>query len=778
MTAYVGSLADGAIARVNLRTGDVRPLAAGAPGRVTVGVDYERGRHRIWAAGGATSEVRAYDARTGALLQTYHLTTGFLNDVVVTRRAVYVTDSNLQQLIVVPLGRHGRLPDPSAAFTLPLTGDIQYAAGFNANGIVGVTRLADPRPVEHRPAVPREPADRRDPRDRPRRRQRLVRRRPRGPRLAPGRRPQPAQRGGRVPARRPPRVGAAGPDADVAGPRRAHDRRVLGRPAVGGERPVQHAADADHRVLDHPAALIRASSRRGPATDGVARRGAFNGVGYRGPTMLEILDLTKRYGTVDGARRRVVHRAAAAGSSASSGPNGAGKTTTMRCIFGLAVPDARRGPLGRASRSTADTRLRFGYMPEQRGLYPRMRVGEQLSYFGQHHGLSGEAADAAAGAWLERFGPGRPREVQARGRCRTATSSASSSATALVHDPELLVLDEPFSGLDPIGIATMTEVLRERAAAGVGVVFSSHQLDLVEDVCEDVVIIARGRIVADGRDRRAQGARRAGGTSRSRSRARAARGSTAAAARTVLERDGDRVKLLVDESTSTSTGCSPRRARPARSAGSLPAADACRSCSWRRSQRRSRRPRTRPMMARCRAIWLVAHARDPRARPEPRLPPLARRSRWSSSVAGFVLPALLAGERRDPQARRRRAAAGRPRGGHRGDRRRSYDAEGRRSSTVPDRRGRPRPRSTTATSTRRSSSRPTCRLRASSSSTGARRQRDRPGRSRSAASVDRSCRAGVDRRRWRPRRAVDVALEPPTESDDDGVHLRQRRRSS
>ena len=134
--AYVGSLADGAIARVNLRTGDVSPLAAGAPGRVTVGVDYERGRHRIWAAGGATSEVRAYDARSGALLQTYHLTTGFLNDVVVTRRAVYVTDSNLQQLIVVPLGRHGRLPDPSAAFVLPLTGDIQYEAGFNANGIV------------------------------------------------------------------------------------------------------------------------------------------------------------------------------------------------------------------------------------------------------------------------------------------------------------------------------------------------------------------------------------------------------------------------------------------------------------------------------------------------------------------------------------------------------------------------------------------------------------------------------------------------------------------
>ena len=134
-TAYVGSLTDGAIARVNLRTGTVAPLAAGAPGRVTVGIDYQRGRHRIWAAGGATSEVRAYDARTGALLQTYHFTSGFLNDVVVTKHAVYVTDSNIQQLIVIPLGRHGALPDPSKAFTLPLTGDIVYEAGFNANGI-------------------------------------------------------------------------------------------------------------------------------------------------------------------------------------------------------------------------------------------------------------------------------------------------------------------------------------------------------------------------------------------------------------------------------------------------------------------------------------------------------------------------------------------------------------------------------------------------------------------------------------------------------------------
>jgi streptogramin lyase len=135
-TAYVGSLADGAIARVDLVTGGVATLAPGAPGRSTAGVDFDAATNRIWAAGAGTSEVRAYDATTGALLATYHFTSGFLNDVVATRDAVYVTDSNVQQLIVIPLGRDGALPDPSDVFTLPLTGDIVYGDGFNANGIV------------------------------------------------------------------------------------------------------------------------------------------------------------------------------------------------------------------------------------------------------------------------------------------------------------------------------------------------------------------------------------------------------------------------------------------------------------------------------------------------------------------------------------------------------------------------------------------------------------------------------------------------------------------
>ena len=260
--------------------------------------------------------------------------------------------------------------------------------------------------------------------------------------------------------------------------------------------------------------------------------------------MLEIVDLRKRYGPVtalDGA----AFEARPGRIVGFLGPNGAGKTTTMRCIFGLARPDAgevrwRDRPVDR------DSRLRFGYMPEQRGLYPRMRVGEQLSYFAQQHGLSGRAADTAARSWLDRMGLG-DRWKSKLEELSHGNQQRVQLATALVHDPELLVLDEPFSGLDPLGVATMTGVIRERAELGVGVVFSSHQLDLVEDICQDVVIIARGRIVAAGPidDLKARSGRRhldvevvgSGGAW-----LRADDGTT------VLHRDGDRLKLLVDAS--------------------------------------------------------------------------------------------------------------------------------------------------------------------------------------------------------------------------------------
>jgi ABC-2 type transport system ATP-binding protein len=211
--------------------------------------------------------------------------------------------------------------------------------------------------------------------------------------------------------------------------------------------------------------------------------------------MLEVRDLAKRYNDVV-ALDGTTFSARPGRLVGFLGPNGSGKTTTMRCIFGLVEPD-RGETLWNGKPIDQEARLRFGYMPEQRGLYPRMKVAEQLSYFAQHHGLSGRDANGAAKRWLERLG------LSDRSNAKLEELSHGNQqrvqlAVALVHDPELLVLDEPFSGLDPIGIRTMTEVLRERTAAGVGVVFSSHQLDLVEDICEDVVIIARGSIVAAG----------------------------------------------------------------------------------------------------------------------------------------------------------------------------------------------------------------------------------------------------------------------------------------
>jgi hypothetical protein len=137
-TVFVGSLVDGAVWKADVRTGNGAVLVPGVPGNVAVGTFFEKDANRLWVVGGATGQLRAYDATSGALLQTYTFSpAGFLNDLVVTDDAVYATDSNIQQLDVIPLGPDDALPAPSAATTLPLAGDIHYIDGqFNANGIV------------------------------------------------------------------------------------------------------------------------------------------------------------------------------------------------------------------------------------------------------------------------------------------------------------------------------------------------------------------------------------------------------------------------------------------------------------------------------------------------------------------------------------------------------------------------------------------------------------------------------------------------------------------
>jgi len=140
---------------------------------------------------------------------------------------------------------------------------------------------------------------------------------------------------------------------------------------------------------------------------------------------------------------------------------------------------------------------RFGYMPESRGLYPRMPILDQVTYLATLHGLSRSDARASARRWLERLGLG--------GRLKSRVDELSHGnqqrvqlAVSLAARADLLVLDEPFSGLDPLAVSTMGDVVREEAARGAGVLFSSHQLDLVEDLCDDIVVIDHGRVVLDG----------------------------------------------------------------------------------------------------------------------------------------------------------------------------------------------------------------------------------------------------------------------------------------
>jgi ABC-2 type transport system ATP-binding protein len=211
--------------------------------------------------------------------------------------------------------------------------------------------------------------------------------------------------------------------------------------------------------------------------------------------VLELTDLARRYGDVI-ALDGISFSVAPGRLYGFVGPNGAGKTTTMRIVLGVLAAD--RGEVRwRGKPVDAATRSRFGYMPEERGLYPKMRVRDQLVYLARLHGADPAGAAAAAGRWIERLG------LTERAGDRVETLSLGNQqrvqlAAALVHDPELLVLDEPFSGLDPVGVDVLSGVLSEYAATGVPVVFSSHHLELVERLCEAVAIVKDGRLVASG----------------------------------------------------------------------------------------------------------------------------------------------------------------------------------------------------------------------------------------------------------------------------------------
>ena len=211
--------------------------------------------------------------------------------------------------------------------------------------------------------------------------------------------------------------------------------------------------------------------------------------------VLEIDGISKRYGQTV-AVQDLTFEVRAGELFGFVGRNGAGKTTTMRIVLGVLAADAGAVrwlgvPL------TFAARRRIGYMPEERGLYPKMHVAEQLAYLGELHGMAGAAAREAALGWLDRFGLAERRDAEVQA-LSMGNQQRVQLAAALVFDPQILVLDEPFAGLDPVAVDVMSAILRERADAGLPVIFSSHELDLVERICDRVGIVDHGKLVACG----------------------------------------------------------------------------------------------------------------------------------------------------------------------------------------------------------------------------------------------------------------------------------------
>jgi ABC-2 type transport system ATP-binding protein len=210
---------------------------------------------------------------------------------------------------------------------------------------------------------------------------------------------------------------------------------------------------------------------------------------------LAVEQLSKRYGDVVALHDLSFH-VRAGELFGFVGSNGAGKTTTMRIIMGVLRADAGAVRWAGAPLTFA-TRRHIGYMPEERGLYPKMRMLDQLVYLAELHGTPSDEARRNAAHWLERLGLATRAsdEVQALSH---GNQQRVQLAAALVAAPEILILDEPFAGLDPLAVDVMSAVLRDEARAGIPVLFSSHQLELVEQLCDRVGIIRHGRMVACG----------------------------------------------------------------------------------------------------------------------------------------------------------------------------------------------------------------------------------------------------------------------------------------
>lgn len=177
------------------------------------------------------------------------------------------------------------------------------------------------------------------------------------------------------------------------------------------------------------------------------------------------------------------------------GTNGAGKTTTIRCILGILKPD--RGSAMWNRQMISEKVLRFGYMPEERGLYMKTRVLEQLVYFGMLRGMEKKNAQDSAEAYLKRLGVLEYKDTVAE-KLSKGNQQKIQIIAAIVHDPKLIFLDEPFSGLDPVNAQVLRALIDELVEEGKYIVLSSHQMATVEEYCKDILILHKGRTILQG----------------------------------------------------------------------------------------------------------------------------------------------------------------------------------------------------------------------------------------------------------------------------------------
>jgi ABC-2 type transport system ATP-binding protein len=178
------------------------------------------------------------------------------------------------------------------------------------------------------------------------------------------------------------------------------------------------------------------------------------------------------------------------------GPNGAGKTTTIRMIVGITAPDEGTVELfGRAVNSESQNRI--GYLPEERGLYKRMKIVDQLRFFAELKNFSGRVAEDAIDRWLSKVKLSEWKRKKASELSKGMQQKIQFVA-AVLHDPDLLILDEPFSGLDPVSSELLIELVLELKDAGRTIIFSTHQMEVAERVCDDICLINRSRKVLDG----------------------------------------------------------------------------------------------------------------------------------------------------------------------------------------------------------------------------------------------------------------------------------------